>query len=136
MISIPTNTKVDKLNLHEYGYNRFTWFMHTAKANLLLIFTIVMIIAIVAYIEENIRTEQCNVDKTKIGIALAIDFVLIIFTYTCIWPHTQFRPLPSNASKFIGHTAIANQQNLATKHEIIQTPYKSESIVSPTMISI
>ncbi len=88
------------------------------------------------YIEETIRAKQCDVNKIKISIAIAIDFALIIFAYAFVWPHTQFKSLLSNASKFMGHTAIAHQQNLATKHEIIQTPSKSESIVSPTMISI
>jgi hypothetical protein len=76
------------------------------------------------YLGQRMSNEQCTSDKSEIGMIFGINIILMGFTYMCVWPHTQWRSLPPHSSKFLGTTAIANQQTHASHKIRMQTPAK------------
>lgn len=119
-----THTRVNTLDLDAFNFNRFTWWFHTHKANIIFIILLVTIVIVGVYLGQQLSKEQCTSDKAEIGIIFGINIILIGFTYMCVWPHTQWRTLPPHSSKFLGTTAIAHQQTHASHKIRMQTPSK------------
>lgn len=120
--NLDTHTRVNTLDLDAFSYNRFTWWLHTHKANIIFLIFLIIITLIGLYAAKQMNTDQCTSDKAELGICFGANTALILFTYLCIWPHTQWKTLSPQSSKFLGTTAIAHQQALASQQFRIETP--------------
>lgn len=132
-----THTRVNTLDLDAFNFNRFTWWIHTHKANLIFIILLVTIVIVGVYLGQQLSNERCASDKAEIGMIFGLNIILIGFTYMCVWPHTQWKTLPPHSSKFLGTTAIAHQQTHASHKIRMQTPSKYLNVTPiPTATSI
>ncbi len=110
---------INVLDLEKYGYNRFTWILHTHKSNIIFLILLTIIIILTSYV---IKDGDCIVNKQSSQILIGINMLLIIITYTSIWPYTKWTKPKLDSSKFIGAYAIASQQ-IKDSHKIFsETP--------------
>jgi hypothetical protein len=107
------SSRINVLDLNRYGYGRFTWWLHTHKANIVFMLLLISIIVVMWFIGSNMAVEQCTSNKTMLGVLFGIDVLLILIAYICVWPHTQWRSRSVNASQFTGSNAISRQQLFA-----------------------
>jgi hypothetical protein len=130
-----THTRVNTLDLDAFNFNRFTWWFHTHKANIIFIILLVTIVIVGVYLGQQLSNDRCTSDKAEIGMIFGINIILIGFTYMCVWPHTQWRTLPPHSSKFLGTTAIAHQQTHASHKIRMQTPSKYLNVAPISMVA-
>ncbi len=102
---------VDTDYLTNLGWEKWSWRLHTRKANVIFL----LLFSLITYLTVLIILLYANGDcsqKKQLNIALiSINAVLVVITYTLIWPHTQYRANPANPSRFTGHSQIAMQQH-------------------------
>ena len=125
------SSSINVLDLNRYGYGRFTWWLHTHKANIVFMLLLISIIVVMWLIGSSMAVEQCTSNKTMLGVLVGIDVLLILIAYTCVWPHTQWRSRSVNASQFTGSNAISRQQLFAAPqiYTKLYGPSQSEPIV-------
>ena len=125
------SSSINVLDLNRYGYGRFTWWLHTHKANIVFMLLLISIIVVMWLIGSSMAVEQCTSNKTMLGVLFGIDVLLILIAYTCVWPHTQWRSRSVNASQFTGSNAISRQQLFAAPQmqTKLYSPSQSEPIV-------
>jgi hypothetical protein len=96
--------------LAKFGFGKWGWRLFTRKANLILLLSIALIGLIVYLIVLDFMNGSCTSDKTPILIKFLLIFGITIFISNGIYPHTQWRKVPTDASNFIGHNAVIAQQ--------------------------
>jgi uncharacterized membrane protein (DUF485 family) len=133
-----THTRVNVLDLDAFNYNRFTWWFHIHKTKIIFLIFITVIVLIGVYVGEQMNTDQCTSDKAQLGIWFGVNTILVIFTYLYIWPHTQWKSLSPQSSKFLGTTSIARQQAQLSHQIPMETPtrYLNAGPEQPTVQSI
>ena len=125
--NLDTHTKVNRLDLDAFNYNRFTWWLHTHKANIIFLILLTIMVLIAVYVGDKMNSNQCASDKAELTIWFGVATGITIFTYLCVWPHTQWRSLSPQSSKFLGVTAIARQQTHLSHQTLMETPEQQQT---------
>lgn len=96
--------------LARFGFGTWSWRLFTRKANLLLLLFVALIGFVAYLIVLDFINGSCTSDKTPIAVKMLLIFGIYIFISNGIYPHTQWRKVAPDATKFIGHNAVIAQQ--------------------------
>lgn len=114
---VDTHTEVNTAELGSFGYNRFSWWVHTHKANLLFGTLMLIVITLIVVVSIQMHQDQCTTDKGSLAAYFLSIVTILGINMLFVWEHTQWRGLSADASKFIGVSGVATQQ-MSASHKI------------------
>lgn len=96
--------------LAKFGFGKWGWRVFTRKANFILLLFVALIGFVVYLLVLDFINGSCTSDKTPIILKLLLITGLVALSSYGIYPHTQWRKVAPDASRFIGHNAVIAQQ--------------------------